>query len=55
MIQEKNPDERTTTEVPAEFKARVVMDMLTGQKSASQASREYGIKDSVYRGGSRNL
>jgi hypothetical protein len=31
----------------AEFKARVVLDMLTGQKSASQASREYGIKDSV--------
>jgi transposase len=31
----------------AEFKARVVLDMLTGQKSATQASREYGIKDSV--------
>lgn len=30
-----------------EFKARVVLEMLTEQKSASQASREYGIKDSV--------
>lgn len=31
----------------AEFKARVVLEMLTEQKSATQASREYGIKDSV--------
>lgn len=31
----------------AEFKARVVLDMLTQGKSASQASREYGVKDSV--------
>lgn len=30
-----------------EFKARVVLEMLTEQKSASRASREYGIKDSV--------
>jgi transposase len=30
-----------------EFKARVVLEMLTEQKSAAQASREYGIKDSV--------
>ena len=30
-----------------EFKARVVLEMLIEQKSASQASREYGIKDSV--------
>jgi len=30
-----------------EFKARVVIEMLTEQKSATQASREYGIKDSV--------
>ena len=30
-----------------DFKARVVMEMLTEQKSATQASREYGIKDSV--------
>jgi transposase-like protein len=30
-----------------EFKARVVLEMLTEQKSATQASREYGIKDSV--------
>jgi len=31
----------------AEFKARVVLEMLTEQKSAAQACREYGIKDSV--------
>ena len=31
----------------AEFKARVVLEMLEQQKSAAQASREYGIKDSV--------
>jgi transposase-like protein len=30
-----------------EFKARVVLEMLTEQKSAAQVSREYGIKDSV--------
>ena len=30
-----------------DFKARVVLEMLTEQKSASQVSREYGIKDSV--------
>jgi transposase len=31
----------------AEFKAKVVLDMLANNKSLSQASREYGIKDSV--------
>ena len=30
-----------------EFKARVALEMITAQKSAAQASREYGIKDSV--------
>ena len=30
-----------------EFKARVVLEMLTEQKSAAQSSRKYGIKDSV--------
>jgi transposase len=30
-----------------EFKARVVLEMITEQKSAAQARREYGIKDSV--------
>ena len=30
-----------------EFKARVVLEMLTEQKSAAQVSREYSIKDSV--------
>ncbi len=31
----------------AEFKARVVLQLLSGEKSLAQASREYGIKDSV--------
>ena len=31
----------------AEFKAQVVLDMITTPKSAGQASREYGVKDSV--------
>ena len=31
----------------AEFKAGVVLEILSGQKSLAQASREYGIKDSV--------
>jgi len=31
----------------SEFKAQVVLEMLTAQKSAAQASREYEIKDSV--------
>lgn len=30
-----------------DFKAQVVLQMLTEQKSAAQASREYGIKGSV--------
>jgi transposase-like protein len=31
----------------AEFKAGVVLEILTEQKSIAQASREYSIKDSV--------
>ena len=31
----------------ASFKANVVLDILTSGKSLGQASREYGIKDSV--------
>jgi transposase-like protein len=31
----------------AEFKVRVVMELITGKKSLGEASREYGIKDSV--------
>jgi transposase len=31
----------------AEFKAGVVLEILTEQKSIAQASREYGIKDSL--------
>jgi transposase len=30
-----------------EFKVRVVMELISGKKSVSEASREYGIKDSV--------
>ena len=30
-----------------EFKAKVVLEILGEQKSIAQASREYGIKDSV--------
>jgi len=30
-----------------EFKARIVLEILTEGKSLSQASREHGIKDSV--------
>ncbi|MHA2231282.1 MAG: transposase [Candidatus Hodarchaeales archaeon] len=30
-----------------EFKARVVLEIITDQMSTAQASREYGIKDSV--------
>lgn len=31
----------------ADFKVRVVLELLSGKKSISQASREYGVKDSV--------
>lgn len=31
----------------AEFKAGVVLEIFSGQKSLAQASREHGIKDSV--------
>jgi transposase len=31
----------------AEFKAKVVLELLDGSKNLGQASREYGIKDSV--------
>ena len=32
---------------PAEFKTRVVLELLSGQKGLMQASREYGIKDTI--------
>jgi transposase len=31
----------------AEFKAKVVMELISGEKGLMQASREYEIKDSV--------
>ena len=37
-----------TTEIQSEFKVRVVMELLTGEKGLGEASREYQIKDSVY-------
>ena len=38
---------RTPRKFTAEFKAQVVLDILSTSKSLGQASREYGIKDSV--------
>jgi transposase len=32
---------------PPEFKVRVVLELISGKKNLSEASREYGIKDSV--------
>lgn len=31
----------------AEFKAKVVLELIAGEKGLAQASREYGIKDTV--------
>jgi transposase-like protein len=31
----------------AEFKTRVVLELISGQKGLMQASREYGIKDTI--------
>lgn len=31
----------------AEFKTRVVLELLTGKKSLAEASREYNLKDTV--------
>jgi transposase len=31
----------------AEFKSRVVLELISGQKGLMKSSREYGIKDSV--------
>lgn len=31
----------------AEFKAKIVLELISGEKSLAQASREYGIKDTV--------
>jgi transposase-like protein len=38
---------RTPRKFTAEYKAKVVLDILANGKSLGQASREYGIKDSV--------
>ena len=38
---------RTPRKFTAEYKAKVVLDILSNGKSLGQASREYGIKDSV--------
>lgn len=38
---------KTPRKFTAEFKAQVVLDILSTGKSLGQASREYGIKDSV--------
>jgi transposase-like protein len=31
----------------AEFKVKVVLELISGEKGLTQASREYGIKDTV--------
>ena len=31
----------------AEFKAKVVLELISGEKGMAQASRDYGIKDTV--------
>jgi transposase-like protein len=31
----------------AEFKVKVILELIAGQKGLAQSSREYGIKDSV--------
>jgi transposase-like protein len=31
----------------AEFKGKVVLELISGEKGLMQASREYGIKDAV--------
>ena len=31
----------------AEFKAKVVLESISGEKGLSEASREYGIKDTI--------
>lgn len=38
---------RTPRKFSAEYKAKVVLDIISTSKSLGQASREYGIKDSV--------
>lgn len=38
---------RTPRKFTAEYKAKVVLEILSSGKSLGQASREYGIKDSV--------
>jgi transposase len=38
------PSRRSFT---AEFKVKVVLELISGAKSLAQASREYGIKDTV--------
>lgn len=38
---------RSRRSFSAEFKAKVVLELITGEKGLMQASREYGIKDAV--------
>jgi transposase-like protein len=37
----------TRRKFSAEFKAKVVIELISGEKGLMQSSREYGIKDSV--------
>jgi transposase-like protein len=38
---------RTRRSFTAEFKAKVVLELISGEKGLAQASRDYGIKDTV--------
>jgi transposase len=38
---------RSRRSFTAEFKAKVVLELISGEKGLAQASREYGIKDTI--------
>lgn len=38
---------KTRRKFDPDFKARVVLELISGEKGLMQASREYGIKDTV--------
>jgi transposase-like protein len=42
-----NSDHKTRRDFSAEFKSRVVLELIRGEKSLAQMSAEHGIKDTV--------
>jgi transposase len=38
---------RARRKFKAEFKAKVVLELISGEKGLAEASREYGIKDTI--------